>query len=193
MKIEDLAVKNEGSKDEDEVSRQFDCLTQSGTSGTSKFNFTTSLSSRSSPSTIGYSHSRSSSYLVLLQKPSELFRILNPSPIDPPVFSRTMLRSLPRAAPSSVSFRGLSMRSSLPSSKSSKPVCVFDVQRQQRNYALAHAISNPTLAGIEKRWEKMPPQEQAELWMSLRDRMKSDWHEMTLQERKTCEYSIKMK
>jgi cytochrome c oxidase subunit 4 len=48
----------------------------------------------------------------------------------------------------------------------------------------AHAISNPTLAGIEKRWEGMPPQEQAALWMQLRDRMKVDWHEMTLQEKK---------
>ena len=48
----------------------------------------------------------------------------------------------------------------------------------------AHAISNPTLANIEKRWEGMPPQEQADLWMSLRDRMKADWKEMTLQEKK---------
>ena len=48
----------------------------------------------------------------------------------------------------------------------------------------AHAISNPTLAGIEKRWEQMPPQEQAELWMQLRDRMKIDWNEMTLHEKK---------
>jgi len=30
----------------------------------------------------------------------------------------------------------------------------------------------------------MPPQEQAELWMQLRDRMKVDWHEMTMQEKK---------
>ena len=30
----------------------------------------------------------------------------------------------------------------------------------------------------------MPPQEQAELWMQLRDRMKVDWNEMTLQEKK---------
>jgi hypothetical protein len=30
----------------------------------------------------------------------------------------------------------------------------------------------------------MPPQEQAELWMQLRDRMKVDWHELTLQEKK---------
>jgi cytochrome c oxidase subunit 4 len=48
----------------------------------------------------------------------------------------------------------------------------------------AHAISNPTLANIEKRWEEMPPQEQADLWMSLRDRMKIDWKDMTLQEKR---------
>ncbi|KAF2478652.1 cytochrome c oxidase subunit IV-domain-containing protein [Neohortaea acidophila] len=50
----------------------------------------------------------------------------------------------------------------------------------------AHAISNPTLANIEKRWEAMPPQEQADLWMALRDRMKVDWNEMTLQEKKAA-------
>ncbi|KAI5247260.1 hypothetical protein E4T47_09062 [Aureobasidium subglaciale] len=50
----------------------------------------------------------------------------------------------------------------------------------------AHAISNPTLANIEKRWEAMPPQEQADLWMALRDRMKVDWTEMTLQEKKAA-------
>ncbi|MCJ1374566.1 Cytochrome c oxidase subunit 5A [Loxospora ochrophaea] len=32
----------------------------------------------------------------------------------------------------------------------------------------------------------MPPQEQADLWMSLRDRMKVDWHELTLQEKKAA-------
>ena len=53
---------------------------------------------------------------------------------------------------------------------------------QQRREA--HAISNPTLASIEKRWEAMPPQEQADLWMALRDRMKVDWNELTLQEKK---------
>ncbi|KAG9236139.1 mitochondrial cytochrome c oxidase-like protein subunit V [Amylocarpus encephaloides] len=52
----------------------------------------------------------------------------------------------------------------------------------------AHAISNPTLANIEKRWESMPPNEQAELWMSLRDRMKTNWVEMTLQEKKAAYY-----
>jgi len=50
----------------------------------------------------------------------------------------------------------------------------------------AHAISNPTLANIEKRWEAMPPQEQAELWMALRDRMSADWNELTLQEKKAA-------
>ena len=99
-----------------------------------------------------------------------------------------MLRALPRAVPSNISLRAPSIRPSLRSSKSSIPVCAFDIQRQQRNYAVAHAISNPTLAGIEKRWENMAPQEQAELWMALRDRMKTDWNELTLQERKAGEY-----
>lgn len=49
-----------------------------------------------------------------------------------------------------------------------------------------HAISNPTLANIEKRWEGMPNQEQAELWMTLRDRMKGNWAELTLQEKKAA-------
>lgn len=53
----------------------------------------------------------------------------------------------------------------------------------------AHAISNPTLANIEKRWESMPPQEQADLWMALRDRMKTDWNELTLNEKKAGTFS----
>jgi cytochrome c oxidase subunit 4 len=61
-------------------------------------------------------------------------------------------------------------------------------QLQQTRQA-SHAISNPTLANIEKRWEDMPPQEQADLWMSLRDRMKVDWKEMTMQEKKAGVYS----
>jgi cytochrome c oxidase subunit 4 len=56
--------------------------------------------------------------------------------------------------------------------------------QQPHQTRTAHAISNPTLAGIEKRWESMPLPEQAELWMQLRDRMKVDWNEMTLQEKK---------
>ncbi|KAF2471385.1 COX4-domain-containing protein [Lindgomyces ingoldianus] len=59
---------------------------------------------------------------------------------------------------------------------------------QQQQTRQAHAISNPTLANIEKRWEDMPPQEQADLWMSLRDRMKVDWKEMTMQEKKAAYY-----
>jgi len=53
--------------------------------------------------------------------------------------------------------------------------------------ASTHAISNPTLANIEKRWEGMPMQEQAELWMALRDRMKGSWNELTIQEKKAGE------
>lgn len=62
------------------------------------------------------------------------------------------------------------------------------VNTLQTRFASDHAISNPTLAGIEKRWEAMPPQEQAELWMSLRDRMKVDWNQMTLHEKKAGTY-----
>lgn len=57
-------------------------------------------------------------------------------------------------------------------------------QQSQQQVRCTHAISNPTLANIEKRWEAMPPQEQADLWMALRDRMKVDWNELTLQEKK---------
>lgn len=46
------------------------------------------------------------------------------------------------------------------------------------------AVAAPMLANIERRWEGMPPQEQAELYMALRDRMRVDWHEMTLAEKK---------
>ena len=57
--------------------------------------------------------------------------------------------------------------------------CAAQQQTRQQ-----HAISNPTLANIEKRWDAMPPQEQADLWMALRDRMKVDWNELTMQEKK---------
>ncbi|RCI11938.1 hypothetical protein L249_4607 [Ophiocordyceps polyrhachis-furcata BCC 54312] len=50
----------------------------------------------------------------------------------------------------------------------------------------SHAISKPTLANIEKRWEGMPLQEQADLWMALRDRMKGDWNELTIQEKRAA-------
>ncbi|KAH7118001.1 mitochondrial cytochrome c oxidase-like protein subunit V [Dendryphion nanum] len=68
------------------------------------------------------------------------------------------------------------------------PRAVPAVCTQQQQVRQAHAISNPTLANIEKRWEDMPPQEQADLWMSLRDRMKTDWKELTLQEKKAAYY-----
>jgi len=56
----------------------------------------------------------------------------------------------------------------------------------QQQIRRSHAISNPTLANIERRWEAMPPQEQADLWMALRDRMKVDWNELTMQEKKAA-------
>ncbi|KAI1076537.1 cytochrome c oxidase subunit IV [Whalleya microplaca] len=55
-----------------------------------------------------------------------------------------------------------------------------------RAAASTHAISNPTLANIEKRWEGMPPTEQAELWMALRDRMKENWAELTFNEKRAA-------
>ncbi|CAG8971072.1 hypothetical protein HYALB_00009672 [Hymenoscyphus albidus] len=69
--------------------------------------------------------------------------------------------------------------------RSSRTILRSPVAVQQR---CAHAISNPELAQIEKRWETMPPQEQAELWMSLRDRMKAPWAELTTQEKKASYY-----
>lgn len=73
-----------------------------------------------------------------------------------------------------------------PAARIARAAPVACSQQQTRQ---AHAVSNPTLANIEKRWEDMPPQEQADLWMTLRDRMKVDWREMTLQEKKAGVYS----
>ena len=61
---------------------------------------------------------------------------------------------------------------------------------QQTRPQTTHAISNPVLADIEKRWDDMPPQEQANLWMSLRDRLKVDWHDLTLNEKKAGMFII---
>jgi len=69
-------------------------------------------------------------------------------------------------------------------------VACTNVRSQLEQSRQAHAISNPTLANIESRWETMPPQEQADLWMALRDRMKNDWHELTLQEKKACTLTL---
>ena len=103
-----------------------------------------------------------------------------------------LLRSLPRVArtstASSLSNASGSVRSFQSSAQKLAPTFVASQQppmtSQSRQTRAAHAISGPTLAGIEKRWEAMPPQEQADLWMQLRDRMKVDWNEMTLQEKK---------
>jgi cytochrome c oxidase subunit 4 len=96
-----------------------------------------------------------------------------------------MLRSsLVRASRSSAAVMpSVATRSMLP--RAAPAACQVQQTRQS-----SHAISNPTLANIEKRWEDMPPQEQADLWMSLRDRMKVDWKEMTLQEKKAGAYNV---
>ncbi|RDL33972.1 Mitochondrial cytochrome c oxidase subunit IV [Venustampulla echinocandica] len=67
--------------------------------------------------------------------------------------------------------------------QAARRVGVEQLQKRQ-----AHAVSSPTLADIEKRWDGMPPQEQAELWMELRDRMKTEWTQLTLQEKKAAYY-----
>jgi hypothetical protein len=104
----------------------------------------------------------------------------------PSTLSSRMLRSsIVRAASSRTSSSILPSTASRPASvfrTAQKPaLCLFADQQQTRG---AHAISNPTLANIEKRWEEMAPQEQADLWMALRDRMKTNWHELTLAEKK---------
>ena len=112
-----------------------------------------------------------------------------PQPIDTPAIHLRI--SLNLSSEPSISLLYLStpnmLRSTvtraLPRSSSLLARPAVCVPTQQR-FASAHAISNPTLANIEKRWEAMPPQEQAELWMALRDRMKANWSELTLQEKK---------
>ena len=104
------------------------------------------------------------------------------------MFLRTVTRAAPRSSPLPTAaircYRGpMASLSARPQAQTEKK----GIAAQQTRAASEHAISNPTLAGIEKRWEAMPPQEQADLWMQLRDRMKVDWHQMTLQEKKAGE------
>ena len=102
-----------------------------------------------------------------------------------------MLRALPRAVPSLRTMRSTPLRSSFRTPAGPTSACIVEKRSQQARLAsTTHAISNPTLADIEKRWEGLPPQEQADLWMALRDRMKIDWHDLTLQERKAGMYSV---
>jgi cytochrome c oxidase subunit 4 len=92
-----------------------------------------------------------------------------------------MLRtSIPRTLRQSTSLLSAATRRA-------QPQCLSIAAQQQSRQQ--HAVSNPTLANIEKRWEAMPPQEQAELWMALRDRMTVDWKELTTQEKKACKYA----
>ncbi|CAG8094115.1 unnamed protein product [Penicillium salamii] len=98
------------------------------------------------------------------------FDVVIPPPARRTMFLRTLSRAVPR------------------STAAIRAAPVAPLNALQTRAASDHAISNPTLASIEKRWEGMPPQEQAELWMQLRDRMKVDWHQMTLQEKKAAYY-----
>jgi len=95
--------------------------------------------------------------------------------------SSRMLRSSVLRAPSSISCFA-SVRASSRALRA--PVVYGNIRCQHEQTRKAHAISNPTLANIESRWDTMPPQEQADLWMALRDRMKNDWNELTIQEKK---------
>lgn len=105
-----------------------------------------------------------------------------------------MLRSFHRATLSSTFLGGPSIRTNIRSSPVLSATCLQRVRPQQKRHSTApptttsnpasHPISNPTLVDIEKRWCPMPPEEQAELWMALRDRMKNDWHDLSFQERK---------
>jgi cytochrome c oxidase subunit 4 len=109
-----------------------------------------------------------------------------------------VFRTVPRALTSAGRFQSsgassaASRRAYHQTNSSIRCVAARQTQNQRQNAAsyqqsrsqTQHAIANPELAGIEKRWESMPPQEQAELWMKLRDRMKANWQDLTWQEKK---------
>lgn len=52
----------------------------------------------------------------------------------------------------------------------------------------AHAISNPTLANIEGRWEKMSEDERVDIIDQLAERQKGPWGELTPAEKKAAWY-----
>ncbi|KAK4214011.1 putative cytochrome c oxidase [Rhypophila sp. PSN 637] len=86
----------------------------------------------------------------------------------------------------SAALRNAIVRASKPSPVGTRAVTIAATDAPAQTSSTTHAISNPTLANIEKRWEGMPMQEQADLWMALRDRMKGSWSELTLQEKKAA-------
>lgn len=110
----------------------------------------------------------------------ELFNIdlASQSALNPPIGIQRQLEL--STLPPRMLVRTSMLRSSLRTPAIRAPALAVN-SIQSRN---AHAISNPTLSNIETRWESMPPQEQADLWMALRDRMKGNWHELTLAEKK---------
>ncbi len=52
----------------------------------------------------------------------------------------------------------------------------------------AHPISNPTIAGLSQRWEKLPKEEQADIVDLLSERQKVSWKELSLNEKKAAWY-----
>src|ERR1700744_3779236 len=86
---------------------------------------------------------------------------------------QTALRSLPPGALTMLRVplrRGLAGAARPPVHSQLAPSLQSPIVRLQTRMQ-SQALSNPTLANIEKRWEAMPPQEQAELWMALRGRI----------------------
>lgn len=51
---------------------------------------------------------------------------------------------------------------------------------------LAHTISTPTLINLDRRWEGMSPDEQADLQSKLAKRQEGPWSELTPEEKKAA-------
>lgn len=51
---------------------------------------------------------------------------------------------------------------------------------------LAHTISTPTLVNLDRRWETMSPDEQADLQSQLAKRQEGPWSELTPEEKKAA-------
>ncbi|KAI5777904.1 cytochrome-C oxidase-like protein [Geopyxis carbonaria] len=82
--------------------------------------------------------------------------------------------------------RSLSLRALLPKPSAHSRVSIVQLHRTESTSATTtnRAVSNADLVNIEKRWDDMPPAEQAQIWMSLRDRMVHDWNDLTALEKK---------
>ncbi|OLL26061.1 Cytochrome c oxidase polypeptide 5, mitochondrial [Neolecta irregularis DAH-3] len=58
------------------------------------------------------------------------------------------------------------------------------VRLRNASSASSAVISSPELVDLETRWEQMPVEAQEKLFNKMEDRQKSDWHELTLQEKR---------